>query len=355
MKFRKLFVMSACVACGLTLASCGDTKDSNSGADTSSSGATTDKTSVNVGVGYKAVYNGTSQVDVTTAMVAFDNAGKVVDTRIDVVQVKFAANEAKDGLALANTNVKDGYVTTKLELGKDYNMVVNPNCVAEVDIQIEAFADWSKGKTPAEMRSFTEAKDHNGKDALYLKAGTLANCTIVVEDFIDAIESAWALKSATAVEVPSTFTTGIGMNATLKGKEVTVDVCGALVSGGKVVAASMDAVYLDFAVDATSGAVTLDTTSKYYDATKTAKSKKTLGDAYAMAKKNGGKETCTLEWYEQAAIIESGVVGKTSTEISALEKNKGDLAGATIELDVYLKAFAKAATYADMEHIGPQA
>ncbi len=352
MKFRKLFVMSACVACGLTLASCGNNKNSDS-VDNSNNGSATKN--VNVGVGYQASFNGSSQLDLTAAMVAFDNAGKVVDTRIDVVQVKFAANDAKDALTLTNTNVKDGYVTTKLELGKDYNMVNFGGAVAEVDVQIEAFADWTVGKTIAEMKTFTEEKDHEGSLSTYLKEGTLANCTIVVGAFIDAIESAWSLKNTTAVEVPSTFTTGIGMNATLSGKEVTVDVCGTLVSGGKVVASSIDAICVDFAIDAESGALTLDTTSKYYDEAKTTKSKKTLGDAYKMAGKNGGNPNCTLEWYEQADIIEKGVVGKTPTEIAALVKNEGDLAGATITVSSYVSGLAKSATYADMEHIGPQA
>ena len=65
-------------------------------------------------------------------------------------------------------------------------------------------------------------------------------------------------------------------------------------------------------------------------------------------------EVCTLEWYEQAAIIEAGALNKTSAEIATLKANTGELAGATITLNSYVAALAKAAKYAEMEHVGPQ-
>ena len=82
------------------------------------------------------------------------------------------------------------------------------------------------------------------------------------------------------------------------------------------------------------------------------KSKRELGDAYNMKTSTQG---CEYEWYEQAEIIEEAALDKTAQEITALVKNEGDLAGATIYLSNYLAALAKATTYAGLEHVGPQA
>ena len=57
-------------------------------------------------------------------------------------------------------------------------------------------------------------------------------------------------------------------------------------------------------------------------------------------------ETCTKEWYEQAAIVEKAAEGKTKAEISAFVANEGELAGASITLTNYIKALAKATDYA---------
>ena len=109
MKLRKLLAMSAVIACGLTLASCGEKK-------------------VTVGVGYSGSFAesyGNMQLDLTAAMVSFEDDGTIVDARLDVVQVKVGLNEAGDGLALKNTNAVNGRVPTKLELGKDYSFTVS--------------------------------------------------------------------------------------------------------------------------------------------------------------------------------------------------------------------------------------
>ena len=74
-----------------------------------------------VGTGYSATFENKaasawapamSQVDLTAAFASFDKDGKVIDARFDVVQLKFVANEAKDGLTLLNTNVDASYSVT---------------------------------------------------------------------------------------------------------------------------------------------------------------------------------------------------------------------------------------------------
>lgn len=350
---KKLLALSAVLAFGLT--ACG-----NDGTSSSTPAPVTKK--VNVGVGYTGSWNGSNQFDLTTAMVAFGENGTIEGARIDVIQVKVTANEANNGVEIASTKGdkglnEDGTIKTKLELGTDYGMVQFGGSIAEVDAQIEAFTKWTVGKTIAELNDSTQLKDHGGEMCEYLKDGILtSSCTIVVEDFIDAIESAYALKSTTTYELAPEFTTGVAVNANLYQPTVLdFDLGGALVVDGKVAAAAVDCVAVEFTVS--EGTVTLKDGSQYYDATTGAfKSKKTLGDAYGMKKGNGaGYGQADLEWWEQAAVIETACVGKTSAEINAMVKGTGDLATATMNLSTYTGSVAKAATYAPMTQIGPKA
>ena len=361
---KKLLALSAVLACGLSLTACGN--NDNSSSNNSSNGSSVNNTpttkSVNVGVGYTGSF-ADGQFDLTTAMVAFDSTGRIEGARIDVIQVVVTAAET-EGVAIASTKGEVGYnedgtIKTKLELGKDYNMSlggVNP-VAAEVDAQIEDFAKWTVGKTVSEIKTNLVSKDDgHGGQSDYMKDGVLSSCTIVVGDFVAAIESAYALKSTKTYEVAPEFTTGVAVNANLYQPTVLdFDLGGALVVGDKVVAARVDCVAVEFTV--AEGVVSLKDGSQYYDATTGAfKSKRTLGDDYGMKTGNGkGYGSADLEWWEQADVIEAACVGKTSAEIAALVKGTGDLASATMNLSTYVGSVAKAATYAPKAHVGPQA
>lgn len=338
MKLRKLLAMSMVVATGLTLASCGGNK-------------------VYTGIGYNGSWDAAkNQLDLTAAFVAFNGKGEVVDARIDVVQVKVGLNLADGGLALLNTNVENGSVTTKLELGKNYNMVAFGGSISEVDAQIEAFADWTVGQTLEEIEAKIDpALGHGTAHHPELEGKVTITCTA----FVDAMKVAYANRSEKAVKVSKEAKAGIGMVSTLAynyGKpqtDISVDVAGVLVDAGKVVAAEIDAIVYPLTVSLTDG-ITPNKTQKYFQNGQLT-SKNTLGDKYAMAERNNGQEGCTLEWYEQAEVIEAAANGKTSAEISKLVKGEGELATATITLNSYVAALAKAAKYAEMEHVGPQA
>ena len=339
MKLRKLLAMSMVVATGLTLASCGGNK-------------------VYTGIGYSGSWDeAKNQLDLTAAFVAFNSKGQVVDARIDVVQVKVGLNVAKGGLALLNTNVKDGSVTTKLELGKEYNMLNNPygSKLAEVDTQIEAFADWTVGQTIEEIEAKIDPTlGHGTAHHAELEGKVTITCT----DFVDAMKVAYANRSEKAVKVGKEAKAGIAMVSNLAFNyknpqtDISVDVAGVLVEGGKVVASEIDAIVYPLSISAL-GKITPNT-SKYYFQNGQLTSKNTLGDKYAMAERNNGQAGCTLEWYEQAEVIEAAALNKTSTEIATLKGKEGELATATITLNNYVAALAKAAKYAEMEHVGPQ-
>lgn len=353
MKLRNLLAMSMVVATGLTLASCGGNK-------------------VYTGIGYDGSWSLgdtglTGQLDLTAAFAAFDSKGVIVDARIDVVQVKVATDletlldtENAAGVVLTNTNVENNSVTTKLELGKNYNMVNYGGAIAEVDAQIEAFADWTVGQTIEEIKAKIDPElGHGTAHHPELEGKVTITCTA----FVNALESAYNNRSEKAYKVSENAKAGIAMVSGLAynyGKpqtDISVDIAGVLVDEGKVVAAEIDAIVYPLSVSkeiTSAGQISVNTSKSYFQ-NGALTSKNTLGDKYSMAERNGGQAGCTLEWYEQAEVIEAASLEKTSTEIAALVGGEGDLATATITLTNYVKALAKAAKYAELEHVGPQA
>lgn len=397
MKFRNLL---AVVACGLTLAACGGNNNSqagNSQTGNSQGGTNAETVKVHTGIGYSASYEAKTeggQLNVTTAMVAFDaTTGKVVKSRIDVVQVTVDVAESGKAIEVTNSGVKvreDGMPKTKLELGADYNMkgasagvgVINGG--AEVDVQIESYAAWTQGKSVQEIKDamvlvtgdkengFSDNRAHSHGGVFTTDAALWATCTITVDGFAAAIESAYANKSANAVDVAKDFTVGVGVNAAMySGNELSVNLGGAIVANGKVAAAAIDEVVCGFEAELDdnrnilSVAATLDADSKYHkgstDTAQVFKSKKVLKDAYGMASKNSPFGPATLEWYEQAAIVELACAGKTAAEIGSLVKQNTAnqetgtvVTGATMNINLYTTAVKRAAEYAQKAGlIGP--
>lgn len=332
MKKTKLLLLAALLVSG-SLVSCGGKAEK-----------------MTVGVGYSGSFNATKgQLDLTAAFVAFNSKGVIVDSRLDVVQVKVAANEAKDGLTLTNKNVDANHsVTSKLELGPAYGMLDSSAIHKEVDEQIEAFADWTVGKTVEEVKSKVIPGSGHGTP---VAEDLTTSVTISVDAFVSAVECAYANKSTVEYDVVKDAKAGIGMISGLAynygkpTKELDVVVGGAMVKDGKVVAATFDQVVFPVAI-AEDGTLSGDTTAKYFK-DGNLKSKKVLGDGYAMKPAS----PISKEWFEQAAVIDAACAGKTATEITALEKGKGELSGATMTVSSYLSAIAKAVNYAPLANI----
>ena len=333
MKLRNLLAMSMVVATGLTLASCGGNK-------------------VYTGIGYNGSWDAAkNQLDLTAAYVAFDSKGVVVDARIDVVQVKVGLDLVNGGLTLLS-KAEEGSVKTKLELGDAYGMVQYGGSIAEVDTQIEAFADWTVGQTLEEIEAKIDPSlGHGTAHHAELEGKVTITCTA----FVDAMKVAYANRSEKAYKVSKEAKAGIAMVSNLAynyGKpqtDISVDIAGVMVDDGKVVASQIDAIVYPLTVSLTDG-ITPNMSQKYFQ-NGVLTSKNTLGDKYAMAERNNGQEGCTLEWYEQAEVIENAANGKTASEIAKLVAKEGDLATATITLNNYVKALSKAATYAEKTDI----
>jgi len=273
---------------------------------------------------------GSGKLDVTVAAITVDAAGKIVACELDTASntVKYTA----DGKCVANSEFK-----TKYELGANYNMVAYGGATKEWFEQADAFEACIVGKTLDEIKALV-AEGNKGTEEV-----VNAGCTIMINEFVGAIEKAY--NAATAeVNADSSLKVNVVTEQTCSdatedkdgSNKITVNVFAAAVdSEGKVAAASSDCVEVSFTFN-TSGAATLDTS-------KAVVSKKDQGANYGMVAYGGAEK----EWFEQAAAFDAACVGKTTQEIAGLlgEGGKGasDLqaAGCTIDVTGFVKAATK--------------
>ncbi len=273
--------------------------------------------------------DGTGKIDVTVAAVTVDADGKIVACALDTASntVKFTA----DGKAVA------GEFKTKYEQGAGYNMVAYGGASQEWFAQADAFESVVAGKTLDEVKALV-AEGNKGTEEV-----VTAGCTIMINEFVAAIEKAYtnasAEISADAVLKVNMVTDQTCTDATEEkdgSNKVAVTVFAAAADAdGKVVAASSDCVEVSFTFDA-KGISTLDTA-------KAVLSKKEQGASYGMVAYGGASK----EWFEQAAAFDAACIGKTAQEIAGLlsEGGKGvsDLqtAGCTIDVTGLVKAASK--------------
>ena len=275
--------------------------------------------------------DGSGKLDVTVAAVTVDADGKIVACALDAASntVNFTA----DGKAVAKAEFK-----TKYEMGKDYNMVAYGGAKKEWYEQADAFEALVAGKTLDEVKALVGA-ENKGTDEV-----VNAGCTIMINEFVAAIEKAYNAAAASNATADTTLKVTAATEQTCtdatadkdgSNKVATTVFAAAIDKDGKVVAAASDCVELAFTFS-TKGASTLDTT-------KAVVSKKEQGANYGMvAYGNAAKE-----WFEQAAAFDAACIGKTASEIAGLmgQDGKGvaDLqaAGCTIYVSGFVKAASK--------------
>ena len=275
--------------------------------------------------------DGSGKVDVTVAAVSVDADGKIVACALDTASntVNFTA----DGKAVANTEFK-----TKYETGADYNMVAYGGAAKEWFEQADAFEGVVAGKTLEEVKALV-AEGNKGTDEV-----VNAGCTIMVAEFVSAIEKAYNAASDSNVTADHTLKVTASTEQTCEdatadkdgtNKVATTVFAAAVDADGKIVAAASDCVEVTFSFT-TAGVSTLDTT-------KPVVSKKEAGADYGMVAYAGAAK----EWFEQAAAFDAACIGKTASEIAGLmgEDGKGvaDLqsAGCTIYVTGFVKAASK--------------
>ena len=274
---------------------------------------------------------GQGKVAITAAVITVDAEGKVVACQLDTADltVKFTL----DGKAVANDGFK-----TKYEQGKDYNMVTYGGAAKEWFEQADAFEAFVVGKTLDEIKALVAEGNKGNSDVI------AAGCTIMIHEFVGAIEKAFANLTDSAATAESALKLGMNVEQTTAdateekdgSNQVETTIFAAAVDAeGKVLVAASDCVQVKFTFTA-AGASTLDTA-------KAISSKRELGANYGMVAYGGAAK----EWFEQADAFNALCVGKTATEIKALcaadnyGTNEVKTAGCTILVNGLTKAAAK--------------
>lgn len=279
---------------------------------------------------------GSVESEITVAAVLLGKGNKIVSCKLDTISA--SPSYTSDGKYVVANDIMSKY-----ELGDDYNMVAYGKAKYEWYQQADNFSKLVAGKTIEEVKALV-ATGGKGNDEV-----VNAGCTIIINDFVLAIEK--AVKNAAASSASTKDTVQVGIVA-VQGEcrdatkeadgvnEIDVALSAAAVDkDGKVTAMVSDAVVITGKFG-----VAGDIKSSINEEIVT---KKEQGDKYGMVAYGGAEK----EWYEQAAAFDNICIGKTAAEIITLEvKGYGNAdvqsAGCTIAISDMVKAAVKAATIA---------
>ncbi len=277
---------------------------------------------------------GSVDVDQTIAAVTLDKDGKIVACDLDTVSLSLGFTS--DGKYVGSEDIKSKY-----EMGDNYNMVNYGKAKYEWYQQADNFSKLVVGKTIDEVKALV-ADGNKGNDEV-----VNAGCTIMISDFVFAIEK--AVKNAVESDVTKDDKVQVAIVATQgEYRNATADVDGIneIESAFCAVAVDKDGMVKVMSSDATTVTASFgDKGEATTDTSKEIVTKKELGTNYGMSAI--GKK----EWNEQAAAFDSVCIGNTAEEIVAFEENGyGNLdiknAGCTIAISDMVKAAVKAATIA---------
>ena len=274
------------------------------------------------------------------------------------MNIDYAAVVTVDGVIVAALNdaaqpqatIEDGEVTgtakliSKRELKEGYNMAAygsdnnGDGIVLEWYVQSAAFSKYIVGKTPAQVAKLETALvggHYISTDEVLLNAG----CTMQITGIMDVVAEACGYVPSEEKE----YTLGLGI--------VFGDITNAQINATiATVVLDENGVIVDCKIDAVQNKYTIGDTVEFTSLL----TKKELGFNYNMAAygtPNWG--TTVKEWFEQAAIFEQYVIGKTAAELEALEyqevnnhlisKDEALLnAGCTIQIGEFVDAVVKA-------------
>lgn len=260
---------------------------------------------------------GVAQVDSAVATVTYDSQGIIVKCVMDAAQTKVEFNAEGEITTDLAAEVK-----TKVENGDAYGMKQASAIGKEWYEQIQAFADWTVGKTLDEVKGLKVKKVDDAHEAVPDVPELTSNVSISVGDYISAVEKAMTQESA-EFDTPAGYTTGMGLvtavNSSTPAAEeegngqvdsaiasVTVD------ADGKIAACVLDAAQTKVSFN-NKGEITADLNAEI-------NTKVELGDNYGMKQASAiGKE-----WYEQIQAFADWTIGKTLDEVKGLKVKKVD-------------------------------
>ncbi len=272
--------------------------------------------------------NGQGKVTTTAAALTVDKDGKVVACDLDTSDITVAFTSEGKGVA------NDGF-KTKAEQGKDYNMVAYGGATKEWYEQANAFETLIVGKTLDEIKALV-AEGNKGTEEV-----VNAGCTIMINEFVSAIEKAFANLADSTATAAHSVKLGVSTEQSLKdavedvigyNQVETTIVAAAVDADGKMTAVASNCVQVQFSFNTageTMGNVKTD--------------KREAGANYGMVAYGGAAK----EWFEQADAFNATCIGKTAGDVNALmgADNYGNedlkAAGCTILVNGFVKAAAK--------------
>ena len=263
-------------------AACGkkDKGDNNEGNNNETPNTPAEKT-YTLALAVDTTVSGSKVTNYAVALV-LDEANKIVAVRLDC---------AETTVALENGALKATEVTSKVELGDNYNMTSGSFAK-----QTKAFEDAIVGKTADEVAN--------------LDLALVAGCTMPNSpaNFKAVIAKAFATANKTTFKTAETITVGLAISMKVSGTKASADYAGTVIAGGKVVSAILDSNEVSFTIDGET------VTAGAYSGTKADK-----GDNYMMPAGN---------WMNQAKAYSASAVGKTVSELANLETVSDALAQA---------------------------
>ncbi len=287
--------------------------------------------------------NGSANAVTTVAAVLLDTSGKIVKAVIDVADNKLQFTSAGEFVAA-------GEFKTKGEAKEEYGMKAYAGAAKEWYEQADAFCALLVGKTVQEVNAMVATDGKGNTDVVN------AGCTIVVTDFVKAVEK--AIANATESKATKDDTLQLGVVSVQTGaKTAGGDVSGANEADTTIAAAAVnkDGKVNAMVIDAVAAVVKFDATGKTANQTgEEITSKGDAGEKYGMAAygndRNG--DGVVKEWNEQAKVFANACLNKNAAEISALAAENGyavadvQTAGCTVNVADFVKAAVKACTIA---------
>ena len=131
------------------------------------------------------LYDGAIELESTVCTVVLDENNVIKSIRFDMTQGKFAINAKGE---VIKGGAKGDVIASKVELKENYGMVAYANAPAgEWYVQAAAFEAWCVGKTVEEVLGL-----ELGEDGKLVDADIKATCSIIVSDWLKALEIAAA-------------------------------------------------------------------------------------------------------------------------------------------------------------------
>ena len=262
------------------------------------------------------------QINATIASVVLDANGRIVSCRIDAVQNKY-------NIDFDNEEIVFTKLLTKMELGDNYNMARfgvyggdnnGDGIILEWYQQVKALENYVVGMTAEQVATMELQTLPNGYVISADDALLSAGCTIMIEEFIDAIVKACNDDQGVHFTTNKVFTHGIAANSADNGSsfnsdgahvKMNVDFATSVVADGVIVAALNDVynptVYIDW-----NGNVTQTGDQR----TNREMKDDHMINVYGQDNDGDGR---VLEWYLQSAAFSTHVVGMTGEQVKNME------------------------------------